>query len=286
MFAGRFKADNILLVGLYIGEEKPDFLKNFKPLVDEFKILSSKGLKINVDNQDFNVKAYVSHITADLPAKCKLQSFMQFNGQFACSYCYHPGIKTKNLNNAREFTRYLSGSYNNRSHSETVSIMKQLVRGQVKSPSKGVKGISCLISFNDFNLIDGCCIDYLHSVLLGNVKTLLDLWLNPKFRRTTHYIEKKNKSLLRKRILSVKPPRSANRKPRDLDQLSKFKAHEFRDLLLNYLPIFLRGLLRPNYVKHFTRLSAAIYILLGKFLKKETSFHNFVFFLNSSSLFH
>lgn len=74
---------------------------------------------------------------------------------------------------------------------------------------------------------------------------------------------------MNKRILAIKPNREVNRKPRSLESRSKFKASEFRSMLLYYLPVCLPGCVSDVYVKHFRLLSAAIYILLKSTITRE-----------------
>lgn len=259
----RFCEKNIILAGLYVGENKPDFLEFFEPVVKEFKELNSKGFTMTLSNQEIKFKVHINHLTADLPAKSQLQNKMQFNGKYGCGYCYHPGIKTKNLSNNKHFIRYLAGKFSERTHEETVRIMKEITLKPSIAPVKGIKGVTPLIGFKGFDLIHGFCIDYLHCILLGVMKTLLNLWLDSKHSRTPFYIKKNLKKLLINRILSIKPLRLANRKPRSLKYMKYFKAHEFRDLLLFYLPVCLQGILPSSYLNHFRLLSSAVYILLG-----------------------
>ena len=63
--------------------------------------------------------------------------------------------------------------------------------------------------------------------------------------------------------LKLSPPDIITRVLRSItDNLKHFKASEFRNLLLLYLPMVVMGLLPTVYFNHFLMLSEAIHILL------------------------
>lgn len=142
--------------------------------------------------------------------------------------------------------------------------------------------MSCLVPLQHFNIIKSFGIDYLHCVLLGVEKRLLNFFCDPMYSESKFYITKKKRELLNKRILALKPNREVNRKPRSLGLRSKFKGSEFRSMLLYYLPVCLPGCMPNVYVQHFRLLSAAIYILLKKTITRkeideaENMLHRFV----------
>lgn len=105
-------------------------------------------------------------------------------------------------------------------------------------------------------------IDYMHGCLLGTEKRILNFFCNSKFKTKKYYIKPKNRKILNKRILTIKPTSSITRKPRSLDDRKNFKASEFRSLLLYYMPICLPGLVPKEYVDHVRLLSGAVYTLL------------------------
>lgn len=103
------------------------------------------------------------------------------------------------------------------------------------------------------------------------MKLSLDFWMGSHrlSKDVTHFkpMTPKNRSILDKRLLSLKPYESITRKPRSVQDRGFFKAVEYRNLLLYYLRFALQGLLDHKYVKHFELLSAATY----KLLKSEIS---------------
>lgn len=71
-------------------------------------------------------------------------------------------------------------------------------------------------------------------------------------------------------MLAIKPPEELRREPRSLVQfLSGYKAGEWRNLLLFYSPVILRGRLPSDYYRHWLLLVNAFHILLGKTVSKD-----------------
>lgn len=125
----------------------------------------------------------------------------------------------------------------------------------------GVRGLSPALSFEHFDMVNSFGTDYMHNVCLGVVKTMPKFWLDPKWKHDS-YIPPHMRVKLDQRILSIKPCVFIKRLPRSLNYIGKYKASEFRSLLLYYLPVALFGILKPKYLRHFQLLSGSIYKLL------------------------
>lgn len=103
-------------------------------------------------------------------------------------------------------------------------------------------------------------IDYMHAVCLGVTKKLLNTCVggNLKVR-----LPSRSTNILSQKILSLKNhvPKEINRKPRDLSELPRWKATEFRTFLLYLGPLVLKNLLDIAVYEHFLLLHAGISIL-------------------------
>lgn len=127
----------------------------------------------------------------------------------------------------------------------------------------GLKNIPPMTLFKRFDLTNSFVIDYMHNIVLGITKLLIDLWFGD--HRLTHKkaaMSPKNRNLLNERLLKLKPCSYVTRKPRSLLERASFKAIEYRCLLLYYLRFGLSGLIESDKIKHFELLSAATYMLL------------------------
>lgn len=122
----------------------------------------------------------------------------------------------------------------------------------------------------------------MHGVLQGVEKQILNFFLNSRFSHKDFYITPAKRKILNQRLLKITPTSSIVRKPRPLNQISNFKASEYRSMLLYYLPICLPGIVPNVYVQHVRLLSAAVYILLKKTIptkevdESEQMLHSFV----------
>lgn len=251
----RYQLPNILSVGFYYNNEKPDMLKFFRPLAIELKSLESNGFIFK--NQVFRVA--VTHAVFDLPAKAMFLKMKQFNGYDACGFCFQAGRHISDVG-----VRYGNDAEcaELRKHEDFVAAMSKIMNTSSDIDVKGVAGVCPAISFEYFDLVKSFCLDYMHNTLLGLTKQLLEFWLNPKLKHAS-LIKKAARSRLNQRIAAIKPPKFISRLPRSLVQRKKFKASEFRSLLLYYLPVCLIGILEKKYLEHYTVLSACIYKLLS-----------------------
>lgn len=156
----RFKQGNIILSGIWFGSD-PSFELYLKPFIKEMNDLDERKIVVKTDNTEKAVTVRLLLFSADLPAKCKVQKFKQFNGEFGCSCCIHPGFMVGSSTSSK----YTNEDFPLRTHSSTLNLIGLfLSTGQ---SSFGIMGVSPLIGFKDFNLIDGTVIDYLHCVLEG-----------------------------------------------------------------------------------------------------------------------
>ena len=147
---------------------------------------------MNITNHGPNrIKGVLLSSTFDAPAKTAIQSFTFYSGFYGCPCCKEKGqtcwtnekghktIYPYNLN-------YSSGHAKLRTHDETVkhaniAHQKTIKYGKQRS-EYGVKGLNWLYAFKGFDIIKSVGIDYIHSVLLGVVKKLLQAWFSSAFK--------------------------------------------------------------------------------------------------------
>ncbi|KAG4071204.1 hypothetical protein HA402_001194 [Bradysia odoriphaga] len=275
----RFQSHNIIVTGLLYTESEANL--NFRdyllPLVYEFSGMKENNLCVNINGQDYVFKAIISHCCVDLPAKSKIQETKQFGGYDACTYCEIPGEKVKigrsNDGDKRkkgsriqkkpvECVRYVEGDFEHPLRDEVETLKRMLIASGENDAVNGIKDVSCLVAFEHFNILHSISIEYMHCVLLGNQKRILNLFLDSKNKNLPYYIPPKKKKFLNNRIMAIKPNADVVRKPRSLEQKADFKASEYKFLLLYYLPVCLDGCIPKVFVEHIRALSAATYILL------------------------
>lgn len=83
----RYLNENILCVAFFCQKFKPEMLEFFEPFALEIE-------KLQCDGFVFKKQVFRTAITCavfDLPAKASFQHLVQFNGYYACGYCFNEG---------------------------------------------------------------------------------------------------------------------------------------------------------------------------------------------------
>ena len=52
----------------------------------------------------------------------------------------------------------------------------------------GIKGVNVFMALEDFDLTIGIVVDYMHCILLGVTKTMMELWFLPKNNKKNCFI--------------------------------------------------------------------------------------------------
>ena len=132
---------------------------------------------------------------------------------------------------------------------------------------KGVKKPSVLSDYID--IVIQVVIDYMHCVLLGVVKQLLDIWLDSSNHSKEYYIKNSNARLINEYLCNIKPPDNFRIHARSLFERAYWKASEYRAWLLYYsLPILIK-ILPGDYVHHYALLVCSMHVLLNDVITIE-----------------
>ena len=215
--------------------------------------LTSSGVTVDTPEGLTTIRARIMMGIFDLPAKAAVLSSKQFNGEYGCSVCTHPGQRLSN--GARV---YLPQKYDDRTHTSVVAAARAAQR--CNSAVEGVKGISPLAPYMD--LVISIPIDYMHAVLEGVVRMLLKKWFLSANHREPYYLGRAADAI-DDQLMKQHPPHEFSRPPRSIQKhMNYWKASELRSWLLYYsLPLLLNHL-PPLYWHHYALLMCAIYLLL------------------------
>ena len=96
-----------------------------------------------------------------------------------------------------------------------------------------VKGLNWLYAFKRFDIIKSVGIDYMHSILLGVVKKLLEAWFFSTLKLKPWYIGN-SINILGKKLRNIKTPNVIGRIPGSFNDLKQWKASEYRNFPLFY----------------------------------------------------
>lgn len=261
----RFKPENVLLCCLFFGAKKPNMNILLHNLASEIDWLQRNKIKFLRSGKLFQCAPIVMFCSADLPARAMLSGLKTYSGSNACTACVHEGQQITDATR-KKYTRYvkLIPEPELRNHDK---FLFAAVNFNELPPKEryGLISIPPMILFPQFDLSKGFVIDYMHNIALGVMRLLLDLWMGchrlSNKSALCKPMSKMNRDMLDKRLMALQPPEYVTRKPRSVQDRGFYKASEYRNLLLFFLPYALRGLLEDKKVKHFKLLSAATYIL-------------------------
>lgn len=230
-------------VAIYAGKKKPPNIHQFfEDLVAELNEILRNGVMIDAKLFRIQIKC----IICDRPARALVKVIIGHGGYYACERCEDPGQHTKNRMiypeiNARPRTDASFRTQENHQHH---------------------RGVSPLLSIEPpINMVEQFSLDFMHLCCLGVMKKLiLDFWLRRKV--TTHLGRNGQQRLSAMlRLLASQIPEEFQRTTRDLDDIHRWKATEFRFILLYSGPIILKKILPDDLYQHFLLLHAACRIL-------------------------
>lgn len=267
----RYLMENILIVGLYCGAKKPQMSTTIMlPFAKEMDDLKRKGIFMWHSNKLIEFSPTVMFCTCDLPARADMQNCKTYSGYHGCPCCKQIGTSVKNPKTGRSYVRFLKLEQPAplRTHHDAIQLGFDLLNGRESTNACGLKGLSCMVAFKDFDLSNGFVLDYMHGATIGIVPLLMDIWLGKKrlvYEHDETYqfkgMSTKQRLELNRRILGLKPVTRIRHKPRSILDRSFFTANEYRSLLFYYLRFALNGLIDKNLIKHFAMLSEALYTL-------------------------
>ncbi|CAG5897779.1 unnamed protein product [Menidia menidia] len=254
------RQENLIVAGLWFGPKNPKMDTFLKPFIDECCDLAQNPFQWNDSSgAAHSSKVFSLVCSSDAVARPLLRNCKQFNGEYGCDWCLHPG----------KVTRKGSGSVRSYPYDEVEQVKRSKIMFEDNGkeaednnlPENGVKGRSSLSGLPVFDIVLGFVPEYMHSVLLGVSRQLMSLWLDPKNSSKAWYvgqhIDQMDSCLLRQ-----KPPAETIQRPHSLKNWNNWKASQWRAFLLFYAVSVLPGVLHPPFLTHYFFLSFGIHILL------------------------
>lgn len=205
---------NVLFFVLYYGEIQPDFQEFLRLVVDKVNSFSLRHL-------NFTIKIKIVTLCADLPAKAKSLNMMSFNGYFGCTVCKIRGFYSSCDRKMIFPFDDLSELRAEQSHIDHVN--ESIRTGSV---CFGVKGTTPL---SDIMNVPITPFDPMHLLFLGIVRSIF-----------MHIFSHKliGEHMIDAILQTVSVPACFKRKPRSLVFKSKFKANEWKHLILYFCSSF------------------------------------------------
>ncbi|VEN57040.1 unnamed protein product [Callosobruchus maculatus] len=249
------QSHNPFIVGLYHGYSKPTNIDEYlREFISEFKDLEKQGLYLDNGRQ---VQVQLVKIVCDAPAKSLVLGVKGHTGYSSCTKCTQEGEYVNGRVTFPELNAPL----------RTDETFRNKVDEEYHQRLSPFEELS-------IGLVTGVPLDYMHLVCLGVMKRLVLFWMKGRqdVRISNNFLPnmQDNINKIKRHI-----PKEFARYPRNLTEVDRFKASEFRQLLLYTGPYILANLLSKTQYIHFLTLHVAIRILCSKDL-----LHNY---LNSAS---
>ena len=147
------RTNELVLVGLWFGKDKPDMNVFLAPFVEHMNQLSTTGIECNINGIQRCIRLFPLVCCVDSVARAPVQGFVQFNGKNGCGLCLHPGMWVQNSSKSRSggCMKYplLNTVVKNRSIADTILHVEE---GTPQNPVFGVKSRSPLIDLIKFDL--------------------------------------------------------------------------------------------------------------------------------------
>ena len=206
--SGTFDGANIFIICLSYDTSKPepihDYLSDF---IKEMKTL------LYFHHQGKNIKVNLRCFISDVPIRSFFKSTINHTGYSSCERCMIKGSWNWRvvLNDDDVFPQRTDADFNQMKYDDHQKGESQLLEIQ-------------------FNCVSGFVLDYMHLVCLGVMKRLLNFLKGPgKCCLSNGLISQISDGLL---LLKNKISTNFARQPRSLTELDRWKATEFRQLLL------------------------------------------------------
>lgn len=221
----------------YCKPNKPDEI--IHQFIEEYKKVQNQGFQYGGRKYKVSINAVI----CDAPAKAFMKCIKSHTGYYGCDKCEEEGEWRDN--------RMLFLNENAPLRTDETFLLRHNEDHHLNnSPFENI-GLKMVTQFP---------LDYMHLVCLGVMKRLTKLWIQgiKGIKLRASQINQLSTDL---KLLIPYIPREFSRKPRGLDEVDRWKATEFRLLLLYTGLATLWSYLPNDYLRHFYVLHCAISIL-------------------------
>ncbi|XP_075167974.1 uncharacterized protein LOC142240153 [Haematobia irritans] len=235
----------VFLIGCYIGNKKPHnvdcFLHDF---IYEAKHLKENGIFMNGRLIYVEIRAFI----CDSPARAFICDIVGHNSLNGCIKCYQKGIRIEHVT---VYSSYIS-------QLRTDDDFKQRTqKGFHKQNSmNGPTGLEEL----GIGMISQFPLEPMHLIDLGVTKKMVSYLLD---NQSMAKLTTEQANTISRRLVELAPyiPKEFQRKPRGLEEFSRWKATEFRQFILYYGILVLKDVANDDFYYEFLILHIAYRLL-------------------------
>lgn len=262
------KLSTPITFGIWFGDSKPNMNVFLKPFVAQMNELARTGVKCHVAGEEKVVKVFALCCCVDSAARAPIQGISQWNGNFGCSWCLHPGVSVKINDKPDCKTTYMKYPVRNprpqdRTHDAAIRDMMigtERNRRDKTLTCHGFKQSSQLILLDKFNIVSGFVPDYMHLGPLGVARQFTNFWFAGTKEGCSLKIHEKEIDDI---LFTLTPPRQVARLSRPISQRTHWNAREYENWILFHSPLIIKKYFtQQEYVGHWLKFVEGLYILL------------------------
>ncbi|XP_065639823.1 uncharacterized protein LOC124815534 [Hydra vulgaris] len=223
----RFLFENTLLLGLWFSLLKP----NWNAYLKEY--INGKLFETPLEINNIQVVIHIVGFVFDLPAVASIINHKQYNGEFGCHYCEHPGRTIERKHGSARIYSHSDTNYNLKT-SEMYAIYARLAEKSKVS----VFGIEDSNIFSDISFIkvpDMILIDVLHLFYENCSKKLLVCLFSVTNKHESFFIGSAKLNAMEILLADQKMPHNMP-KPLTIKSFTHWKGHDFKNFIL-YLAV-------------------------------------------------
>lgn len=244
------RMDNVIVCGSWFAKSKPNINAFLSPLFNILNKCAKDGIKVIVQGEERIIKLYTIACSVDAQCRCSMQGTKQCNGYFGCPWCIHPGKADSFSKGVRYPVIYPDPQL--RDHSWMSKLMYCADQDSKWIPVFGVKKPSVLLKLSNFDIVDGLIVDYMHCVLIGVAKKIVNLLLGVEDMDT-----------LSKLSDTIKLPSHVRRMTRPLNERAHWVAKDWENFLLFQSLPLMKVVCDKDNLRYWSQLVEATHILLG-----------------------
>lgn len=246
---------NPFIIAIFCGNKKPPLEQFLEKFVEEVYYLSENGFQFNNKLYAFTIGNYI----LDAPARCYVKCIVGHTSKYSCEKCTIVGY---HYNRRQIFPPHTGEKRTDLSFVNRIHVEHHL------------EGVMSPFLMCGTKMISQFRLDPMHLVYIGTWKRWLSYllgYMGPRNAKLS-LTEKNEISLIINNIASHIPC-EFNRRPRNLNYFKKYKATEFRRLLL-YDGLVVFKSIDDNLYKNYLLLQASIFILShSQFVKLNEMLH-------------
>ena len=265
----RFKRENVLLIGILPGPKEPskDINAYLDPLVDELLVFFD-GVEVNVYNAiNKKIKCALLGVSSDIPAGRKACGFLGHTAHFGCSKCSKQF--TGDVGNM-DYSGFDRDSWPIRTVAGHRTAVDQILKCCTKTARQKIESETgfrntALLNLPYFDTCRMLLIDPMHNLYLGSAKhTLKAIWIEKDILRNSDF------EVIQSRVDGCVVPTDIGRIPHKiLSGFSSFTADQFKNWVIYYSLIALRGLLCDEHLECWRHFVLACRLLSQHILSKD-----------------